>query len=113
MTASAGYALTPVLSFIAPALIFLLSRRDAVFLRAQAIQAMNAAFTTLLYVLSSAILAAILALDSLRLGLQVGAAAAGLCWLITFGYLIAAAGSAARGRFYQIPRCLCADLIRP
>jgi uncharacterized membrane protein len=113
--AVAGYILAAVLSFVPAALICLLCplyRRDAVFLRAHAIQAMNAAFTTLLYTLSSAILAAILALDSLHLGIQAGATAAMFCWLVTFGYLIAAATSAAKGRFYQIPRPLCADLIR-
>jgi uncharacterized Tic20 family protein len=113
IAAVSGYLLAALASFIPPAMVCLLSRRDAVFVRTHAIQAMNAAFTTLLYALSSAILAAILALDSLRLGLEVGASAALLCWLVTLGYLIAAAGSAARGRFYQIPRCLCADLLRP
>jgi len=102
-----------VLSFVPPAMICLLSRRDAAFLRAHSIQAVNAAFTTLLYALSGTILAGILALDSLRLGLQVGATAVMFCWLVTFGYLIAAACAAVRGRFYQIPRCLCADLIKP
>ncbi len=113
IAAVSGYLLSVPASFIPPALICLLSRRDAVFLRAHAFQAMNAAFTTLLYAVSSAILAAVLALDSLRLGLQVGATTLMFCWLITAGYLIAAAASAARGRFYQIPRCLCADLLRP
>jgi uncharacterized membrane protein len=94
-------------------LIRLLSRRDAAFLRAHAVQAMNAGFTTLLYVLCAAIVAALLALDSYRLGLQVGITVAAICWLVTFGYLIAAAVSAGRGRFYQIPRYLCADLCHP
>ena len=111
--AACGYLLAGVLSFVPPAMICLLSRRDAAFLRAHSIQAVNAAFTTLLYALSGTILAGILALDSLRLGLQVGATAVMFCWLVTFGYLIAAACAAVRGRFYQIPRCLCADLIKP
>jgi uncharacterized Tic20 family protein len=111
--AAACYLLTAFASFVPPALICLLSRRNARFLRVHAVQAVNAALTTLLYGLSSAILAGILALDSLRLGLEVGAAAALLCWLVTFGFLIAAAAAAARGQFCQIPRLVCADLVHP
>jgi uncharacterized Tic20 family protein len=113
VTACTTYLLAAVLSFIPPAVTCLLDKRKDTFLRRHAVQAMNAAFTTLLYILSSAVLAAILALDNLRLGLQAGVTAAMFCWLVTFGYLVAAAISAARGRFYQIPRSLCADLLRP
>ncbi len=113
VTAFTTYLLTAVLSFIPAAVTCLLGKRRDTFLRRHAVQAMNAAFTTLLYSVSSAVLTAILALDNLRLGLQAGATAAMFCWLVTFGYLVAAAISAARGRFYQMPRCLCADLLHP
>ena len=100
-------------SFLPPLLIVLLSRRDSAFLRKHAVQAMNAAFTMLLYGLSAAIIAGLLALDSWWLGLGIGLAAIAACWLVTFGYLIAAMIAACRGRFYQIPPWLCAQLLRP
>jgi uncharacterized Tic20 family protein len=96
-----------------PLLIVLLSRRDSAFLRAHGVQAINAALTTLLYALCATILAALLALDSLPFGLAVGISAIVLCWLLTCGYLVAAAVAASRGRFYQVPPWLCAQLLRP
>jgi uncharacterized Tic20 family protein len=111
--AAAGYVMAALASFLPPLLIVLLSRRDSAFLRKHAVQAMNAAFTMLLYGLSAAIVACLLALDSLWLGLGIGLAAIAACWLVTFGYLIAAMIAAWRGRFYQIPPWLCAQLVRP
>jgi hypothetical protein len=45
------------------------------------------------------------------LGLRVAITAAMFTWLVTFGYLIAAAISAGRGRRYRIPACLSAALL--
>jgi uncharacterized Tic20 family protein len=109
--AAFAYLAAGLLSFLPPLVICLLSGRDEAFLRAHALQAMNAAFTTALYALSSAIVAGLLALDSLRLGLRVGVTAILFCWLVTFGYLVAAAVSAYRGRWYQIPSHLCATFL--
>jgi uncharacterized Tic20 family protein len=113
LAAVLAYLLAATLSFLPPLLISLSCRHDAAFLRAHAVQALNAAFTTLLYALSASIVAAVIALDSSRLGIAVGLTAVSLCWLLTFGYLVAGATSAARGRFYQLPRYLCADLLKP
>jgi uncharacterized Tic20 family protein len=111
--AALGYVLAGLASFLPPLLIVLLSRRDSAFLRTHAVQAMNAAFTMLLYGLSAAIVGCLLALDSWWLGLGIGLAAVVACWLVTFGYLIAAMVAACRGRFYQMPPWLCAQLLRP
>jgi uncharacterized Tic20 family protein len=111
--AAVGYVMAGLAGFLPPLLIVLLSRRDSAFLRKHAVQAMNAAFTMLLYGLSAAIIAGLLALDSWWLGLGIGLAAVAACWLVTFGYLIAAMIAACRGRFYQIPSWLCAQLLRP
>jgi uncharacterized membrane protein len=111
--AAVGYVMAALAGFLPPLLIVLLSPRDSAFLRTHAVQAMNAAFTMLLYALSAAILACLLALDSWWLGLGIGLAAIVIGWVVTFGYLIAAMVAACRGRFYQIPPWLCAQFLRP
>jgi uncharacterized Tic20 family protein len=108
-----GYLGAALASFLPPLLLCLVSRRSPVFLRAHAAQALNAALTTALYVLCSAIVGGLLAADSLRFGLQAAVTCAMFCWLVTCGYLMAAAVAACRGRFYQLPGYLCAPLVRP
>jgi uncharacterized Tic20 family protein len=108
-----GYLVAGLLSFVPPLAIYLLARRKATFLRTHLAQAANAAITTVIYALCSAIVGALLAVDSAYLGLRVAITAAMFAWLVTFGYLIAAALAACRGRFYPIPACLCATLLKP
>ncbi|HET7014816.1 MAG TPA: DUF4870 domain-containing protein [Streptosporangiaceae bacterium] len=108
-----GYLVAGLASFVPPLAIYLLVRRNSTFLRTQLAQAANAAITTAVYALCSAIIGALLALDSVYLGLRVAITGAMFAWVVTFGYLAAAALAACRGRFYPIPACLCATLLRP
>ena len=108
-----GYFSAGLLSFMPPLAIYLLARRNATFLRTHLAQAANAAITTAVYALCSAIVGSLLALDSFYLGFRVAITAAMFAWLVTLGYLAAAALAAARGRFYSIPACLCATLLKP
>jgi uncharacterized Tic20 family protein len=108
-----GYLGAALASFLPPLLICLLSRRSSPFLRAHATQALNAALTTVLYAISATIVGVLLALDSFRLGVQFTVTAVLFCWLLTFGYLIAACVSACQGRCYQLPAPICARLRRP
>jgi hypothetical protein len=110
-----GYLAAGLTGFVPVLAIYLLVRpvrRNSVFLRAHAAQAVNAALTTALYALCSAITGALLALDSVYLGLRVAITGAMFAWLVTLGYLAAAAIAAGRGRFYPIPAWLCAALIK-
>jgi uncharacterized Tic20 family protein len=111
--ASCGYLAAGFLSFLLPLALYLLVRRNSGFLRTHLAQAANAAITTALYGLCAAIIGGLLALDSVYLGLRVAITGAMFAWLVTLGYLTAAAIAAGRGRFYPIPACLCADLLPP
>ncbi len=111
--AIAGYLAAGLTGFLLPLAICLVARSSSAFLRTHLAQAANAAITTALYALCSAITGGLLALDSVYLGLRVAITASMFAWLVTFGYLLAAASAAARGRFYPIPACLCATLLKP
>lgn len=108
-----GYLAAGCISFLPPLTIYLLVRRNSGFLRTHLAQAANAAITTALYALCAAIIGGLLALDSVYLGLRVALTGAMFAWLVTLGYLTAAAIAAGRGRFYPIPACLCAALLKP
>ena len=108
-----GYLAAGLISFLPPLAIYLLVRRNSGFLRTHLAQAVNSAITTALYGLCAAIIGGLLALDSVYLGLRVAITGAMFAWLVTLGYLAAAAIAAGRGRFYPIPACLCAALLKP
>lgn len=107
-----GYLAAAVTSLVLPLPLYLVTRKDSGFLRPHLAQAASAAITTVLWALCAAITGGLLALDSVYLGLRVAITGALFIWLVTFGYLIAAAVAAARGGFYQIPACLSANLIK-
>ena len=106
-----GYLAAGLISFLPPLAIYLLVRKNSTVLRTHLAQAANAAITTAIYAFCSAIVGALLALDSVYLGLRVAITSAMFAWLVTFGYLFAAAIAAARGRVYTIPACLCATML--
>jgi uncharacterized Tic20 family protein len=106
-----GYLAAASTSFVLPLAMYLFAPKDAQFLRSHLAQATSAAITTVLYALCAGIIGGLLMLDSVYLGLRVAITAAMFTWLVTFGYLIAAAISAARGRRYRIPACLSAALL--
>ena len=108
-----GYLAAGLVSFLPPLAVYLLAGRNSIFLRIHLAQAVNAAITTALYALCSAIAGGLLTLDSVYLGLRVAMTGAMFAWLVTFGYLIGAALTAARGRFYAIPAWLCATFVKP
>lgn len=106
-----GYLAAGFLGLLPPLAGYLLVRRNSAFQRIHLAQAANAAITTALYALCAAIIGGLLTLDSVYLGLRVAITGAMFAWLVTFGYLTAAAIAAGRGRFYPIPAWLCATLL--
>lgn len=112
--AVASYLGAGLLSFVPPLVVYAISRqKKSPYVTVHAAQAFNAAITTALYAICSAIAGALLTLDSLHLGIQVAITCGLFAWLVTLGYLIGAAIAAARGRHYHIPAYLCAELLWP
>lgn len=107
-----GYLAAGLLGFALPLAIYLCAPRRARFLRAHAAQATNTAITLLLYTTCAAIFGGLLSLDSARIAIKVGAAAAITVWALTLGYLARAITAARAGAFRQIPSWLCAVLLR-
>ncbi len=110
--AVASYLGAGLLSFVPPLVVYAISRRrNSPYVTVHAAQAFNAAVTTALYAICSAIAGALLTLDSPHLGIQVAITCGLFAWLVTLGYLISAAIAAARGRHYHIPAYLCAEFL--
>lgn len=107
-----AYLAVPVLGFAAPLVVYLMARREAGWLREQAAQALNVWITVTLYTVSATIIGAMLALDSLQVGLAVAGPVVALLWVITLTFLIRAAVTARHGGSYPIPRWLCTPLTR-
>jgi uncharacterized Tic20 family protein len=110
--AALGYLTLPLAGFLVPLGIRLAAGRRSPWLREHAVQALNVWLTALAYLLSAAVTAAMLALDSPTVAaLAIGPLVA-LLWLVTFGMLVRAAIAAGRGQRYRLPGWLCSRILR-
>ncbi|HET9896357.1 MAG TPA: DUF4870 domain-containing protein [Streptosporangiaceae bacterium] len=110
--AAASYLSAGLLGFVPPLVVYVISRRkDSPYVKVHAAQALNTAITMAVYAVCSAIVGALLALDSLQLGIQIAITCGLFAWLVTSGYLVSASIAASRGRHYHIPAYLCAELV--
>jgi uncharacterized Tic20 family protein len=107
----AGYLTVPFFSFLVPLAVYIGSRRSPR-ARAHAAQAVNTAFTVLLYTISAAIMGAMLALDSLVVALALAGPLITALWLASLFHLVRAASAAGRGADFRMPPWLCATLVR-
>lgn len=109
--AIAAYLTIPFFGFLVPLAVYLYARRQPRLVRAHAAQALNLALTAVMYDLSAAIMAGILALDSPRAALMVAGPLVVLLWALALRQLIRATNAAGRGEDYRIPAWLCATLV--
>jgi uncharacterized Tic20 family protein len=107
-----AYLAVPFFSFLVPLAVYLYSRRRAPRARAHARQALNVSITILMYDISAAIMAAMLALDAPLVAVVVAGPLTLALWVVSLVYLIRAASAAGRGAAYRLPHWLCAALIR-
>lgn len=107
-----SYLGVPFLGPCVPLLIYLLTGRRRGYLRRHSAQALNLSVTMLLYGICALIAVAMLALDSTTVALALVLPLAAALWLVIVSYVIAAAASARRGGFRQIPGWLCATIVR-
>jgi uncharacterized Tic20 family protein len=107
-----AYLAVPFFSFLVPLTVYLYSRRRSPRVRAHARQALNVSITILMYDISAAIMAAMLALDAPLVAVTVAGPLIVALWLVSLIYLIRAASAAGRGVDYRLPHWLCAALVR-
>ena len=101
-----AYLGVPVTLFLLPLLVYVASLRGRPFARWHAAQALNAAVTALLYALCCLIVGGMLALDSARVATFTVLPLLVVLWAGVLITMIRAAGAAAQGELYQIPRWL-------
>jgi uncharacterized Tic20 family protein len=107
-----SYMSAAIFGFGPPLVIYLLKKRGSPVVRAHAVQAVNTAATTFLYIVCAAIAGGMLALDSVSFALATAGPAAVVLWLLALNYLVRAAVAASRGTSYRIPGWLCATFLR-
>lgn len=112
LLAAVGYLGVIFFLFVPPLVIYLARRRSSDYLRYHAARAVNVSVSIILFGLSAAIVGAVLALDTVQLGLIVGVPLATAVWLVILVFLIRAAVAAARGERYELPDWLCVQLLR-
>lgn len=112
LLAALGYLGTVFFSFLPALVIYLVKRGTAPYLRYHAAQAVNLAVTVLLFDLCAFIVGAMLALDALTVSLSVTLPLATVLWLASVGYGVRAALATARGEPYDLPRWLCAGVLK-
>jgi len=107
-----GYLGVIPLGPVVPLAVYLASGRTSPFVRRHATQALNVALTWLLYAICGAIVGALLAFDNTGNALLIMVPIAVIGWLVMLWHLIAAAVTAGRGGFRQIPSWACSPLVR-
>jgi uncharacterized Tic20 family protein len=111
--AMAGYLGVPFVGVLAPLAVYAGAARRSPYARAHARQALNLSVTLVLYNLCALIGAGVLALDAVGAALLIALPATLALWLVALAYLVRAAAAAGLGGYYQLPRWLCATIIRP
>jgi uncharacterized Tic20 family protein len=106
-----GYLGAIFLGPVIPLVVYLSKRRKSQFMRYHGGRALNLSLTVLLYTVCCLILGALLALDTLTLGLAVAIPLVVLLWLDMLRYLIRGVGAAQRGEAYQVPSWICAMIV--
>jgi hypothetical protein len=97
---------------LAPLIIYLAWRNASRFVRSHAAQAFNLTLTGTLFTLSCAIVGALLALDTVTVALATMVPLLSALWIAVMVCLVRAAIAASRGEFYEIPRWLCAPMLK-
>ena len=109
--ASVGYLGVLVLGPVIPLLIYAVRARRSPFLRYHAGTAVNLSVSCLLYALCCAIFGALLALDSIAVGLILGLLLGGALWLTMLRYLLHGVSAANHGKHNEIPSWICARIV--
>jgi uncharacterized Tic20 family protein len=109
--ATAGYLGVLVLGPVVPLLIYAVRARKSPFLRYHAATAVNLSVSCLLYALCCAIFGALLALDSVVVGLVLGLLLGLALWLTMLRYLLRGVSAANHGEQIEIPSWICARIV--
>ncbi len=107
-----SYLGVPFLLFLPPLAVYLITLRTSPLTRRHAAQALNLSITLVIYSICALILGGLLALDTVAVAVLIAVSLLAVLWLVTLAYLVLAGIAASRGRFYTIPRWLCATLVR-
>jgi uncharacterized Tic20 family protein len=97
---------------LAPMFVYLIKRKQSLFVRTHAAQAFNLTLTATLFALSGGIVAGLLALDSPKAALFIMGPVLLAFWIVVLVYVIRAASSASRDEFYEIPGWICVTALR-
>ena len=97
---------------LAPMFIYLIKRKQSLFVRTHAAQAFNLTLTATLFAFSGGIVAGLLALDSPKVALFVMGPVLLAFWIVVLVYVIRAASSASRDEFYEVPGWICVTALR-
>ena len=97
---------------LAPLIIYLVRRKQSIFIRSHAAQAFNLTLTATLFAISGAIIGGLLSLDSPKVALFIVGPLLVALWIVVLRYLIRAASSASRGDFYELPSWICVPMLQ-
>ena len=101
-----AYLAVPFTLFLVPLAVYLTSLGSRRFARAHAAVALSLSLATMLYTASILIVGGVLALDSAPVGTLIAVPLLVLLWAGVLVVLVRAAGAAARGEMYRLPRWL-------
>lgn len=107
-----AYMSAAFFGFGPPLVIYLLRRRNSPFIRAHAIQAVNAAVTLFLYTVCVIVVGGMLALDSVTVAVVTAGVSELLLWLLALLYFFRSTVAASSGDFYRFPQWLCATVLK-
>ena len=108
-----AYLGVPFTLCLVPLAVYLTSLRDRGFARAHAAVALSLSLATILYTVSTLIVAGVLTLDSTAVGTLAAAVLLAVLWAGVLIVVIRAAAAASRGEMYQLPRWLRMTSGRP
>ena len=101
-----AYLAVPFTLFVVPLAVYLTSLGSRRFARAHAAVALSLSLATMLYTASILIVGGVLALDSASVGTLAAVPLLVLLWAGVLVVVVRAAGAAARGEMYRLPRWL-------
>jgi uncharacterized protein len=109
--ATFGYLGAIFLGPVIPLLVYAVRARRSPFLRHHTATAVNLSVSCLLYALCCAIFGALLALDSVVVGLVLGLLLGLALWLTMLRYLLRGVSAANHGEQIEIPSWICARIV--
>ena len=101
-----AYLAVPFTLFLVPLAVYLTSLGSRRFARAHAAVALSLSLAAMLYTASILIVGSVLALDSAPVGTLIAVPLLVLLWAGVLVVVVRAAGAAARGEMYRLPRWL-------